>query len=164
MTAARTTTSPKASRRGPWWREDRGSASSEIVLFTPLLVMLLVFVAVVVHRGADARLRINDVAHQAARAASLERTGTRAAEQARSTATAALASAGVTCRSVTVDITTAGLRPGGTVTVTVGCDVDLGDALVLGAGRKCLSATAIEPVDTWRSTTEAMAAMGRSSR
>lgn len=164
MTTARTTTHPRASRRRAWWREDRGSASSEIVLFTPLLVMLLVFVAVVVHRGVDARLRINDVAHQAARAASLERTSTRAASQARSTATAALAAAGVACQSVTVDVAAAGLRPGGTVTVTVSCEVDLGDALVLGAGRKRLSATAIEPVDTWRSTTEAMAATGRSGR
>ncbi|MDX8053787.1 TadE/TadG family type IV pilus assembly protein [Lentzea sp. BCCO 10_0798] len=157
MTAARTTPC-----RRSWWREDRGSASSEIVLVTPLLVMLLVFVAVVVHRGVDARLRINDVAHQAARAASLERTTARAADQARSTATAALASAGVTCRAVAVDIATAGLRPGGSVTVTVSCDVDLGDALMLGAGQKRLSATAIEPVDTYRSG--AIVAAGRSGR
>lgn len=157
MTAARTTSCRRA-----WWREDRGSASSEIVLITPLLVMLLVFVAVVVHRGVDARLRINDAAHQAARAASLERNGARAAGQARSTATAALASAGVTCRAVAVDIAAAGLRPGGTVTVTVSCDVDLGDALMLGAGRKRLSATAIEPVDTYRS--ETIVTAGRSGR
>lgn len=143
-----------------WWREDRGSVTSEAVLVTPLLVMLLVFVAVVVHRGVDARLRINDAAHQAARAASLERTGARAAGQARSTATAALASAGVTCRSMTVDIATADLRPGSAVTVTVSCDVDLSGALMLGAGgQKRLSATAIEPVDTYRA---AIANAGRS--
>ena len=125
--------------------------TSEIVLITPLLVILLVFVAVVVHRGVDARLRINDVAHQAARAASLERTGARATDQARSTAAAALASAGVACRSVTVDVAAGGLRPGGTVSVTVSCDVDLGDALVPGVnGRKRVSATAVEPVDTHR--------------
>ena len=76
MTAARTTPC-----RRSWWREDRGSVISEIVLITPFLVILLVFVAVVVHRGVDARLRINDVAHQAARAASLERTGARPAYQ-----------------------------------------------------------------------------------
>ena len=156
MTAARTTSCHRS-----WWREDRGSVTSEMVLITPLLVMLLVFVAVVVHRGVDARLRINDVAHQAARAASLEHAGARAASQARSTATIALASAGVTCQSVAVDIATASLRPGGTVTVTVSCDVDLGDALMLGAGQKRLSATAIEPVDTYRS---AIVAAGRSGR
>ncbi|WP_143027948.1 TadE/TadG family type IV pilus assembly protein [Lentzea albidocapillata] len=162
MTAARTASYGRSPCRRSWWREDRGSASSEMVLVTPLLVMLLVFVAVVVHRGVDARLRINDVAHQAARAASLERTSARAAGQARATATAALASAGVTCRSVAVDIATAGLQPGGTVTVTVSCDVDLGDALMLGAGQKRLSATAIEPVDTYRSG--AIVTAGRSGR
>ncbi|MCP2243314.1 TadE/TadG family type IV pilus assembly protein [Lentzea aerocolonigenes] len=146
MTARRTTP-----RHRSWWREERGSVASEAVLVTPLLVLLLVFVAVVVHRGVDARLRINDVAHQAARAASLERTGARAAGQARSTAATALASAGVACRALAVDIAAADLRAGGTVTVTVSCDVDLGDALMLGAGQKRLSATAIEPVDTYRS-------------
>ncbi|HEX8864347.1 MAG TPA: TadE/TadG family type IV pilus assembly protein, partial [Lentzea sp.] len=72
--------------RRAWWRDDRGSASAEVVLITPILILLLVFVAVVVHRGVDARLRLNDTAHQAARAASIERTGIRAAAQARSTA------------------------------------------------------------------------------
>jgi hypothetical protein len=41
------------------------------------------------------------------------------------------------------------------ITVTVSCQVDLGDALLLGLTRKRLSATAHEPVDTYRSTTPA---------
>ncbi|WP_434450165.1 TadE/TadG family type IV pilus assembly protein [Lentzea sp. E54] len=140
--------------RRAWWREDRGSASAEVVLLTPVLVLLLVFVAVVVHRGVDARLRLNDTAHQAARAASIERTGVRAAAQARSTAAVALTAAGITCQSMAVDTDTGGLRPGGTVSVTVTCGVDFGDAVLLGVpGGKRLSATAIEPVDTYRSVT-----------
>lgn len=146
-------------RRWSWWRDDRGSATSEVVLLTPLLIMLLVFIAVLVHRSVDARLRINDAAHQAARAASLERTAARASEQARATATTTLASAGVTCRSVTVNIVSGSLRPGGAVTVTVTCDVDFGDALMFGVGSsKRLSATAIEPVDVHRSTNAASTA------
>jgi hypothetical protein len=36
----------------------------------------------------------------------------------------------------------------------VSCSVDLGDALILVVpGQKVLSATAVEPVDTWRSAT-----------
>jgi hypothetical protein len=47
---------------------------------------------------------------------------------------------------------TAGLTPGGTVTVTLICSVDLNDAELLGGpSQKVLSATATEPVDTWRS-------------
>jgi Flp pilus assembly protein TadG len=135
-----------------WWRADRGSVAAEVTLVAPLMVMLLVFVAVVIHRGVDARLRLDDAAHQAARAASIERTSDAAVDAAQSTASAALASAGVTCASLTVDTATGGLRPGGTVSVTISCSVDFGDALILGvAGQKRLTATAVEPVDSWRS-------------
>lgn len=137
-----------------WWRQDRGSVSSEVVLITPILVLLLVFVAVVVHRGVTARLRLNDVAHQAARAASIERPPARAAAQASAVATAALASAGPSCRSTAVETNTAKFRPGGAVSVIVSCEVDLGDALLLAVpSRKWLSAKATEPVDVYRGAT-----------
>ncbi|MFI6098188.1 TadE/TadG family type IV pilus assembly protein [Lentzea sp. NPDC051213] len=143
-------------RRGwmAWWRDDRGSVAAEVTLVTPVLIMLMVFVAVVVHRGVDARLRLNDAAHQSARAASIARTDPAAVAAAHSTAANALASAGVVCQSLGVDTATGGLRPGGAVTVTVSCTVDFGDALILGVpGQKRLSATASEVVDTWRSVT-----------
>ncbi|MEC3978884.1 TadE/TadG family type IV pilus assembly protein [Amycolatopsis sp. H20-H5] len=142
-------------RRGwwvAWWRADRGSVAAEVTLVAPLLIMLLVFVAVVIHRGVDARLRLDDAAHQAARAASIQRSPASAATAAQSTASGALSSAGVTCQSLRVDTTTGGVQPGGTVAVTVSCTVDVGDALILGVpGQKRLSATAVEPLDTWRS-------------
>ncbi|USX56428.1 TadE/TadG family type IV pilus assembly protein [Lentzea sp. HUAS12] len=141
----------KTRPRRPWWRDDRGSATSEVVLLTPLLIMLLVFVAVSVHRGVDARLRLNDAAHQAARAASLERTLAGASTRAHATAAATLTAAGVVCRSMSADIATEGLRPGSSVTATVSCEVDLGDALLPGIGTTRLSATAIETVDVYRS-------------
>jgi Flp pilus assembly protein TadG len=135
-----------------WWQNDRGSVAAEITVITPLLIMLLVFVAVVVHRGVDARLRLDDAAHQAARAASLQRSAPSAATAARFTAQSALSGAGVVCRSVQVHTNTARLLPGGTVTVTLTCGVDLGDALILGVARqRVVSSTASEPVDTWRS-------------
>lgn len=144
-----------------WWRADRGSVAAEVTIAAPFLVMLLVFVGVVIHRGVDARLRIEDAAHQAARAASIERTSATATAAARSTATSALSSAGVTCVSLNVDAATGGLRPGGTVSVTVSCAVDFGDALILGVpGEKRLSATAVEPVDTWRSVSGTVAGGG----
>ncbi|MFS8104114.1 pilus assembly protein [Lentzea alba] len=142
-------------RRGwaAWWRADDGAVAAEVTIAAPFLVMLLVFVGVVIHRGVDARIRIDDAAHQAARAASIERTPTAATTAAQSTAASALSSAGVTCASLSVSTSTGGLRPGGTVSVTVSCAVDFGDALILGVpGGKTLSATSIEPVDLWRST------------
>lgn len=139
---------------GRWWRADRGSVAAEVTLVAPVLITLLVFVAVVIHRGVDARLRLNGAAHQAARAASIERTTSAAISSARSTASSALSAAGVACRSLTVDTATGGLAPGGTVTVTVSCTVDFHGALLLGvASSRRLSATASEPVDAYRSTT-----------
>ncbi|WP_394617371.1 TadE/TadG family type IV pilus assembly protein [Lentzea sp. JNUCC 0626] len=135
------------------WPDDRGSVVAETTLLAPLLCMLLVLVGVFVHRGVDARLHVNDAAHQAARAASLERTAFRASAAAQSVASTALSSAGVACRALDVDVATGDLKPGGTVIVTVSCSVDLSDARVLGTPeRKRLSSSATQPVDTWRSS------------
>jgi Flp pilus assembly protein TadG len=126
--------------------------AAEVTLVTPFLIMLLVFVAVVIHRGVDARLRLDDAAHEAARAASIQRSGPTALAAAQSTAASALSSAGVTCQSLAVDTTTGGMQPGGAVSVTVSCTVNFGDALILGVpGQKQLSATAVEMIDMWRS-------------
>lgn len=136
-----------------WWHDDRGSAAAEATLVTPLLIVLLLFVAVVIHRGVDARLRLNDAAHQAARAASIQRSSPDAMTAAQSAATTALPAGSVVCASVSVDTATGGMVPGGVVTVTVTCSVNFGDGLLLGVpGQKVVSATASEPIDTFRST------------
>lgn len=138
-----------------WWRDDRGSATVELTVLTPVLIVLLVLVAVVVHRGVEARIRLDDVAHQSARAASLERSRSGAAVEARAAADAALVAAGISCRDHEIRTDTSEMRPGGTVRVTVSCTVDLGDALLLGVpGGRRLTATALEPIDTWRSSGE----------
>jgi Flp pilus assembly protein TadG len=132
-------------------QDERGSVAAELTLVTPFLVLLLVFVAVLIHRGVDSRLRLNDVAHQGARAASLARTPGAAIDAARQTVTAALAQAGVDCRNPSVDVDTSDFQPGGLVTVTVVCHVDLTDAPELGAGTsRTLTATASSPIDAWR--------------
>lgn len=149
-------TSPEYHRSGVrrwrgWWRADTGSVAAEVTLLAPVLIMLLVFVGVVIHRGVDARLRLNDSAHQAARAASIERTAPAADSAARATATDALATTDVACAALEVTADTTDFRPGGTVVVTVSCTVDLSDALIVGVpGQVVLSATAVEPVDIFR--------------
>jgi Flp pilus assembly protein TadG len=137
-----------------WWAGEGGSVTAEAVLVTPLLVILLVFLAVVVHRGVDARLRLDDAAHQAARAATLQRSTTAATTAARDTAEAALARAGLVCRGVTTTVSGT-LTPAAAVTVQVRCTVDFGQALLLGVpGGKTLDSSASEVVDTYRSQTE----------
>lgn len=135
----------------------RGSATVEMTLATPLLIALLVFVAVVVHRGVDARLRLDDAAHQAARAASPARTPAAGAEAAEQAAADALARAGLVCEPMTVSADITRFAPGGAVTVTVSCVVDHGDAVLLGIpGSRVVTSTFTSPVDTWRATTSSV--------
>jgi Flp pilus assembly protein TadG len=146
-------TAPRLRRDGvaQWWQPEQGSVTAEAVLFAPVLVLLLVFIAVVVHRGVDARLRLEDVAHQAARAASMQRNATAATAAASTTATSVLSQAGIVCRDMSTSTTTTA-RPGDTVRVVVRCTVDFGQALLLGVpGHKTLQATATEVIDTYRS-------------
>src|SRR5205814_1802876 len=130
-------------RAARWWRSDRGSVAAEATLVTPLLILLVVFVGVVIHRGVDARLRVDDAAHQAARAASLARDANHAATNARDTAGRALADAGLVCAPSTIITDTAGFVAGGRVSVTVSCRVDLASALQLG-GSRTITRTAVE--------------------
>ena len=134
-----------------WWRAERGSVTVEAVMVTQVLVLLLLLIAVVIHRGVDARLRLGDAAHQAARAASLQRSTGAARVAAQSVVDAALASAGVVCRDATAGFS-GSLAPGSTVTVTVRCVVDLRQAGPLALlGTKTLQSTATEVVDSYRS-------------
>lgn len=134
-----------------WWRDDRGSATVELTLLAPLLVLLLMVVAVVIHRGVDARIRVNDVAHQAARAATLERDPAAASAAARQAAETALADAGLSCAPLTVSADVGSLAPGSTVTVRVSCRADFAEAAIGGLGSRTISATSREVVDEWRS-------------
>lgn len=144
---------PSWSRWKAWWRREDGSAIAEVTIVTPLLVMLLVVVGIVIHRGVDARIRVDNAAHQAARAASLERHPRAATAAARATTLNALAAAGLVCRHHEISASTSGPESGGTVSVTVSCDVDIGEALIPGlTATQRVSATAQEPVDQWRST------------
>ena len=139
-----------------WWHilraDDRGSATVEIVLLTPVLAVMLLFI-VFCGRLAGCTLRLNDVAHQAARAASLARTVTSANNDARMIAAASLAEAGITCQTLAVTVTTtAGLQPGSTVNVDVMCTVGLSDLALLGVpGSKTVAASFSSPVDIFRS-------------
>ena len=134
---------------------DEGSVAAEVAIAIPVLVAILLLVGVLLARGVDARLRVDDAAHQAARAASLTRTpaaATRAAEQA---ATAALSHAGVGCVDPAVVVDMSDFTPGGLVTVTVSCRLDLSyAAALLAAGDlRILTATASSPIDTYRAVT-----------
>ncbi|KAB8166552.1 pilus assembly protein TadE [Streptomyces sp. 3MP-14] len=131
---------------------DRGSASAELVLLLPVLILVL-YVVVYSTRGAESRMRIDDAAHQAARSASQARTPAHALHNAETAATAALENAGLACQHVDVDLN-GSLDAGSTVTVTLTCTVGLQDLAFLPLpGSTTLSAEFTAPVDVYRGAT-----------
>jgi Flp pilus assembly protein TadG len=144
-------------QRGRRWgrlrRDERGSVTAELVLLTPLLILLLLFV-VALGRLSGARLDVDGAAAQAARAASIARDPTTASAMAQQTATAALGSDGVTCGHLTVSTNTAQFASGGSVAVTVTCSVGLSDLTGLRLpASEAVTSTASSVIDTYRSST-----------
>jgi Flp pilus assembly protein TadG len=119
----------------------------------PLVVLLLVVVAMA-GRGVTARMDVDSVAEAAARAASLARSPTAALEAASVTAEANLGDGRITCVELDVDVNTDEFAPGGQVTVTVTCEVQLSD-LAAGAGipgSLPITSTASSGIDLYRGT------------
>ncbi len=130
--------------------DQSGSVTAELVLLTPLLILMLLFV-VALGRLAGARLDVNGAAAQAARAASMARDPTTATAMAQQTATAALGSDHVTCAQLTVSTDTAQFAPGGSVAVTVTCTVGLSDLTGLRLpASESVTSTATSVIDTYR--------------
>jgi Flp pilus assembly protein TadG len=131
-------------------RAERGSAAVEMVLITPLLILFLLFV-LFCGRLAHARLRLEDAAHQAARAASLARDPSTASVAASAAAGSALPGVGASCSTHSVNVNTSAFRPGGAVTVTVSCTIEVSDLSGLHLpGRITQTASSTSVVDTFR--------------
>ncbi|MEI2815847.1 MAG: hypothetical protein V9E99_05255 [Microthrixaceae bacterium] len=68
-------------------------------------------------------------------------------------AAANLSAAGVPCLALATEVDTDDFAPGGTVTVTVRCEASMADVTLLGVpGRRTFTATAVEVIDTYRSS------------
>lgn len=136
-------------------RDERGSVTVETVILGPTLAALLV-VIVAGGRVATTHDAVESAAADAARAASLARTGPNAQQQARQAARDSLAAQQLHCQAVKVTVTTAGFTaPVGqpaSVTVTVSCRLSLADlSLVSGVpGTWTGTATIASPIDTYR--------------
>ncbi len=127
-----------------------GSASLEVVLLAPTIIILLLLLAIG-GRLADTRIAVQGAARSAARAASLERDADEAAEAARDSGKDSLEDRDLTCSPMNVVTDTARFRPGGMVTVTIECTVDLADLGALSvAPTKVVRASFSEPIDRFR--------------
>ncbi len=128
---------------------DAGSATAEMALATPLLVMLLLFV-VLCGRLVAVQINVDAAASAAARAASLARTRDAAQAGAERATTDTLTARGVACPHPEVTLS-GSFTPGGAVTARVRCRVALDDlALLAVPGSRDVVSEATSPVDQWR--------------
>ena len=133
-------------------RRCRGAVSLELVLITPLFLLLVDF-AVFGGRLSESQARVDDAAHAGARAASLQRTIGSATAAADATVADTLGSGGASCSTYRASLNTSDFRAGGSVTVTVDCDVQLSDLTWLPLpGTRSVSGSFVSPVDTYRSS------------
>jgi Flp pilus assembly protein TadG len=131
-------------------RRDRGTATTELVILTPLVLIIMLF-AVVAGRMVNAKLDIDSAARQAARAATLARDPGSAAAAARTTATAVLSDRHIACTATSVSVDTTAFRPGGHVEVSVTCQIALSTVSGFGLpGDKRYRSSFVSPLDPWR--------------
>lgn len=129
-------------------RTDRGSTAIEMVLLTPVLVVLLLFV-VHVGRTSEGVSELRHAADQGARAASL------AARSRMSAAAVAavrrdLAASGSSCEQPEVAVTLQSSGFSSSVRVDVRCRVSNVGLSLIGSRQLRLSATSTEVIDRFR--------------
>jgi len=135
--------------------EERGSMTLEMVIVAPAMLLIL---AVIIFAGRVvlAGQSVEQAASDAARTASLARTGPTAQAAADTAARDSLTRQGLRCSSTAVSVDTAGFSvpPGtpATITATITCVVDTADLSAPGIpGSRAVTAHATSPLDTYRS-------------
>lgn len=126
----------------------RGSVTVELVLLTPLLMILVLF-GIYAGRASEASIQVRNAADQAARAASkgsrsqMQITAIRIAERA-------LKSSGTSCTKTNVETKVIRQGEDSAVFVKVSCEIKSEDLSLLGTRPRVVSASSIEVIDRWR--------------
>lgn len=136
-------------------RDQRGSATVEVALLVPALLITLGLLAVG-GRIWFARTTVNEAASSAARAASLARSAGEASTAGRDAAARSLGTEGLRCTWTAVDVSTGAFAvPAGTpatVTTSVRCRVAYADLILpVVPGGIELEASGASALDTYRS-------------
>lgn len=131
---------------------ERGSASVELAVLTPLLLLLALLV-VLGYRVVAAGSAADAAAHAAARAATLERTPEAAQSAAEQASAHALRAHPISCASHELGLELGGLEPGAAVTASVACTADLAGLTGLSVpGTYTTTGEATAVVDRYRGT------------
>jgi Flp pilus assembly protein TadG len=127
-------------------------ATIELALLTPLVLVVLSFLVLAGRLGTTSA-DVVAASRDAARAASLAQTFDEAVDEAARTARASLSDQHVTCANLTVlGGDPARFVPGGEVTISVSCDVQLSDVVIPGVpGSRTVSSVSTEIIDRYRS-------------
>lgn len=138
-------------RRPSRSRDDRGSLTVELVVLTPVLLLLVVG-SLVFGRVSEARQQVVEAARAGAEAAAVLPSVGTAQWVGSMNAVIDLIGRTHTCAHVAISIDTGDFVPGGTVTVHVACQVLLSDLGMPGVpGSTVVSASATAPMDPYRS-------------
>ena len=129
-------------------RRERGSASVELVLLTPVL-MFLVLLVVLAGRSGEVLLQVKHAADQGARAASISAISRQTVE-GRGAALNDLAATGVSCNNPRVSVEPQQIGPTRFVKVVVECEVNHKGLDLLGVSKKTVRAESVEVLDTYR--------------
>lgn len=127
---------------------DRGSVAVELVILTPVLVLLTVFIVYLGRAGGSIQ-QVRHAADAGARAASIVARPTME-QVAAATATNDLRDNGVNCSSTSVGVTVNGAADAMSVTVTVRCTINQQGTTLLGSTARTVSASSTEVVDEHR--------------
>jgi Flp pilus assembly protein TadG len=130
---------------------DSGSAALELVLLTPVLVALMLFI-VFSGRAGEGMSELRHAADQGARAAS-QASRTRMQQAARAAVLLDLRTSGLSCVDPTVALTTAANAAGTSVTVMVTCRISDMGLRLLRIGPRVIRASSTEIIDRFRSET-----------
>ena len=129
-------------------KRDEGSATVELVLLAPIL-MILVLLVVYAGRGAEVLTQIQHAADQGARAASMAHLS-RMQSVGRQSALKDLEQNGAACIDPVVNVAFDDESAIHTVLVEVECAVNNAGLNLLGVDERRLHAESIEVIDRWR--------------
>jgi Flp pilus assembly protein TadG len=129
-------------------KTERGSATVEIVLLTPVLMTLMLFV-IMAGRSGESLIEVHHAADQAARAASMVHPRSMQAVAER-VARNDLSNNGVACIESSIKVIMNETERSRSITVSVDCVVNRDGLDLLGVGERHVNADSTEVIDRWR--------------
>jgi hypothetical protein len=136
--------------RGPRRRSQNGSMSVELVVLTPVVVMFALL-ALGLGRFELLHEQVVGAAQAGAEAAAVAPSAAQAQAAATAAATPGIPPGPHSCRQLSVVTDTEQFVAGGSVRVTVSCEVDFSDLLIPGLpGHESVQAVVTAPIDPYR--------------